>query len=80
MESFIYEVTIKMSDKSLTNKQVSQFINEELMDVEITSINDCVVTLCWPIGETEGPHEIEEALYYVLDDGDLGTYSYSRVN
>lgn len=78
MEDIIYQVNITMNDNSLTNNQIREIIEEKLTDINIVNIENNVATLLWSVNE--GPNEIEEALYYVLDDKKLGNYVYSLSN
>lgn len=83
MTDFIYEyeVIIQMNDKKKTDKQLKSFIDENIVDVEIVSIQDGTITLSWLIDMTySGAHDIEESLHYVLIDKDIGTYQYSRIS
>lgn len=77
MANFIYEVVVIMKNENLTANEVKSFIEDELEDVEIIHIEANVVILSWEVDEDEGSHEIEEALYYVLDDEEIGTYKYT---
>lgn len=80
MTNFIYEVVVTMKDNNLTSNEIKAFIESELDGVDILRVEANKVILSWPVDEYEGSHEIEEALYYVLDDEEIGTYKYNLMD
>lgn len=76
-----YVVTINLDKERFTEDDVSRFINESLLSPEddtstLRLIDGHTVVLDWKVPCNEGSHEIENALYYLLNDDELGTYSY----
>jgi len=67
-------VTIKCKDK--TNEELIKFIEDNLVDIEIEKVENGEALIRWPLNEQEGIHEIEETLYYVLENNEIGDYSY----
>lgn len=67
-------VTIKCKDK--TNEELIKFIEDNLVDIEIEKVKNGEALIRWPLNEQEGIHEIEETLYYVLENNEIGDYSY----
>ena len=67
-------VTIKCKDK--TNEELIKFIEDNLVDIEIKKVENGEALIRWPLNEQEGIHEIEETLYYVLENNKIGDYSH----
>lgn len=67
-------VTIKCKDK--TNEELIKFIEDNLVDIEIKKVENGEALIGWPLNEQEGIHEIEETLYYVLENNKIGDYSH----
>lgn len=67
-------VTIKCKDK--TNEELIKFIEDNLVDIEIEKVENGEALIRWPLNEQEGIHEIEETLYYVLENNKIGDYSH----
>lgn len=74
MDKFAY-VTIKMK-KEMTNEEIQEFIEDNLVDIVIEKIENNEVVLKWKLNEQEGVHGIEETMYYILQDNELGDYSH----
>lgn len=72
MSKLLYEVNIKF--KKMGEEQITKFINDSLKGVFLSSVDNDNVTLIWELPITEGIHEIEEVLYYLVDDANLGTW------
>lgn len=80
METMVYVVKITFADKNIKENDVLNFINEKLDDIEVVNIKNNYVEIKWDMcAEEGGPHEIEETLYYILEDDTLGTYDYERI-
>ena len=43
--------------------------------LKLESVEDNVIKVIWTVPDREGVHEIENALFYVLEDGQYGSYS-----
>lgn len=67
-------VTVKCKDK--TNEELIKFIEDNLVDIEIEKVENGEALIRWPLNEQEGIHEIEETLYYVLENNEIGDYNY----
>lgn len=67
-------VTVKCKDK--TNEELIKFIEDNLVDIEIEKVENGEALIRWPLNEQEGVHEIEETLYYVLENNEIGDYNY----
>ena len=73
MKKFAH-VIIKCKDK--TNEELIKFIEDNLVDIEIKKVENGEALIKWPLNEQEGVHEIEETLYYVLENNKIGDYSH----
>lgn len=67
-------VTIKCKNK--TKEELINFIKDNLIDIEIKKVENGEALIRWPLNEQEGIHEIEETLYYVLENNKIGDYSH----
>lgn len=67
-------VTIKCKNK--TKEELINFIKDNLTDIEIKKVENGEALIRWPLNEQEGIHEIEETLYYVLENNKIGNYSH----
>lgn len=67
-------VTIKCRNK--TKEELINFIKDNLLDIEIKKVENGEALIRWPLNEQEGIHEIEETLYYVLENNTIGDYSH----
>lgn len=67
-------VTIKCKNK--TKEELINFIKDNLTDIEIKKVENGEALIRWPLNEQEGIHEIEETLYYVLENNKIGDYSH----
>lgn len=74
MSKFAY-VTIKMKEK-MTNEEIRKFIEDNLIEILIEKVENNEVVLKWRLNEQEGVHAIEETMYYILDDNEIGDYSH----
>ena len=73
MKKFAH-VIIKCKDK--TKEELIKFIEDNLVDIEIKKVKNGEALIKWPLNEQEGIHEIEETLYYVLENNKIGDYSH----
>lgn len=77
MNTMIYLVKVKLVDKDMN---ALRFINERLRDIEVTKAENNYIEFKWDMCEEDGgPHEIEEVMYYTLENNSLGTYDYERI-
>lgn len=58
----------------LRNEEITDFINEALDDVAIIKVEGSQVVLSWDLGEQDDLHDIDEDLYYVLENEQLGKH------
>lgn len=77
-EDWLYEVEITLNTKDV--EETKEFLREKLDNYEIVNIDKNVATLHWNIDVVDGPHEIENLLHYVLENGKLGTYTYKSID
>lgn len=74
-EGMEFEVEIFFYNKE--EKEITEFIYDHLeKGREILKVKDYYVKLLWSLEDWESPGDIENVLYYVLRDGELGEYSY----
>lgn len=77
-EDLLYEVEITLNIKIV--QETKEFLRENLDGYDVVNIDKNVATLHWRIDPLEGAHEIENLLYYVLEEGKLGTYTYKSID
>ena len=76
MTRFAY-VTIKLNEK-MTDDEVRAFINESLINISIESVGDNQAVIRWDLlSEQDEIYDIEETMFYILKDGEVGDYSYT---
>lgn len=75
METKLAYVNIKFKD-DMTESEIRQFIKDNLVDIQIVEIDKNKVKIEWGLSEQEGVHGIEETMYYLLNDNELGEYNY----
>ena len=61
-----------------TNEDIKAFIDRNINDVEVILIKDLKAELLWEVCPNEGGGDIENALYYILDNGKFGKYKYEK--
>lgn len=71
------KIIIEMKQKQ-SDKEIKDFIenNLDMNDIKIDRIGNNEVQLQWKINSQDGIHGIEETLYYLLEDCQLGTFRY----
>lgn len=70
MKKFAYvTISCKMTKEKLLN-----FIEDNLINIEIKKVKDGEALIKWPLNEQDGIHQIEETLYYLLEEKRIGTY------
>lgn len=77
-EDWLYEVKITLNTKS--TEETEEFLREKLENYEVIDIDKNIATLYWDVDVADGPHEIENLLHYVLENGKLGTYTYRSID
>lgn len=71
-----YEVTIRLNKEEVSLMDIPEFIRNSIGEnVPVLKQDGHEVVIHWEVPENEGVHEIENELYYSLDDGRYGTYS-----
>jgi hypothetical protein len=78
-QDYTYEVTITLNDKELNNEKMQEFVVFNFSSTKIIDFKNNIVKLLWEVPYMEGGHEIDNALYYILDDSRLGLYSYHKI-
>lgn len=74
-----YEVSIKFNSENISKEEVAELVAENFSEEEVISLNGFTLKLSWEVHIDEGVYEIENELYYILDDGELGTYKIKYV-
>jgi len=76
----VYRVTIQYNTALFENGE--KFIDEVMPGVrdgedllKLESVDGDTIKTLWTVPEREGVHEIENELFYVLADGQYGSYS-----
>lgn len=80
--NFVYDVEYEVSINLKPNwdkKTITAFIKENLQGIEIIDIKNKIVKLLWPLEIFSGEEEIIMEMYELLNQGELGTYSYERI-
>ncbi|MGM8212224.1 WG repeat-containing protein [Virgibacillus sp. W0430] len=76
----LYEVSIFFRNMPI-KKEIYDFLNDGLAaGIIVVDIKVNYARLLWPISDWEDPGDIENALYYLLDDVRLGEYKYTYVD
>src|SRR5690625_1256880 len=74
----LFEVEIYFHNKD--EKGILEFIRDELgWNNKISGLGNNYVKLLWLIVSDWDPADIENAMYYALNDGELGTYNYRQI-
>lgn len=71
----LYHVTIDF-DKDLTDEKLNKLLEEEFSEIEIVERNGHQIKFAFNLHEYDGPGELENWLYYLLEDGDLGVFTH----
>lgn len=75
----LYEVRIYF--KNMEKKNIYEFLSDELgAGTIVLEIKANYARILWPIDFWEDPADIENAMFYVLDDYRLGKYNYSQID
>lgn len=74
-----YKVTIHFNQEVFTVEEIAEIINHNFYEEDILSCDDYDVTVRWDLPPEEGIHEIENALFYMLKNGEYGMFSYEDV-
>lgn len=77
--SILYNVTIEF-DKELSENDILGVVSANFYLEDILSRNEHELKVTWEVPDNEGIHEIENELYYILEDGKHGTYTYEKVS
>jgi len=72
----LYEVEITFRDSGVCEEKAEE-IRESGLLVKEEKGNRVIVE--WEVPENEGVHEIENALFYMLDGGNLGGFRYKKI-
>lgn len=83
----VYKVFIEFDENEVETDAVQSFVDdnfseemsEEEVGVKIINLIGHKLELLWKVPAREGVHEIENELFYILEDGKLGTYSWECV-
>jgi len=76
----LYEVRIYFRNMPLRQK-IYEFLMDNLgAGIMLLEIKVNYARLMWPILDWEDPADIENAMYYLLDDVRLGEYDYSYID
>ena len=74
-----YEVLVNFN-VDWNNQQIEDFIQNNLSGIELLEVKDKVAKLLWPLEVFSGEEEIILEMYDLLEQGELGTYEYTKVN
>ena len=75
METKLAYVNIEFKE-DMTESEIRQFIEDNLVDIKVVEVGKNKVKIEWGLSEQEDVHGIEETMYYILEDNELGEYSY----
>lgn len=73
-----YEISIELKGKWSTG-ETSLFIGEHFDDEDILEVDGSTMKLLWEMPGYGSEGDIENMMYYILVDGKLGDYTYTRV-
>lgn len=73
-----YKVFITF-DENMTELEVEKFIEDNFDESRVMSKDGHKLELFWEVPENEGVHEIDIALYYILDDSKYGEYTWEYI-
>ena len=77
-ETMFYDLTVEF-DPRLTDEKILEIINSSFSDEEyIVSRQGNTLKAIWEIPADEAGYEVDNSMFYVLNDGEYGTYSYQR--
>lgn len=77
-ETVFYDLTVEFNPK-LSNEKIVEIIKSHFSDQEyIISKQNHTLKAIWEIPADEAGYEVENSMFYVLNDGEYGTYSYQR--
>lgn len=71
----LYHVTIEFA-KGLTDDKLNELLEKEFDEIEILERNGHKIKFAFNLHEHDGPGELENWLYYVLEDGNLGLFTH----
>lgn len=71
----LYKVTIEFNNE-LNEDDIIKIISSNFDEEDIMSRQSHKVKVIWMVPYEEGIHEIENALFYMLDDGKSGSYTW----
>ncbi|GAA0301614.1 hypothetical protein GGQ92_002236 [Gracilibacillus halotolerans] len=71
----MYKVFIELNEEGIKAGKMEEFAAE----YPSIQLNDRAITVIWEVPDDEGVHEIEIALYYDLENGEYGTYSWECI-
>ena len=77
-ETVFYDLIVQF-DPKLSDKEIEVIINRHFGDPDyIVSRKGHILKAIWEIPADEAGYEVENSMFYVLKDGEYGTYAYQR--
>ena len=77
-ETVFYDLIVEF-DPKLSDQEIEAIINRHFSDPDyIVSSQGRTLKAIWEIPADEAGYEVENSMFYVLNDGEYGTYSYQR--
>lgn len=75
----LYNVTVNYNKEKMTEAEVKENVATNFNEKDVIKLEGYNLELEIAIPEEEGPHEIENEMFYILEAGKLGSYSYKSV-
>ena len=66
-------------DKEMTEFEIEKFVEENFDENSVMNLDGHNLELFWKVPENEGVHEIEIALFYILEDSKYGEYTWKYI-
>lgn len=77
-ETVFYDLVVEF-DPNLSDEKMNEIIDWHFGDEDyIVSSQGRTLKAIWEIPADEAGYEVENSMFYVLKDGEYGTYSYQR--
>jgi|GEM_PF-3809838 len=75
MRKDVAYISIKLNEK-MSEKKMKKFVEENMVDIEIVGVKEDEIKIKWELDKDKGISEIDEFMYHLLDNKELGCYNY----